>query len=397
MLSGTLYALSGFRYLSLSRQHHTCTVDRKSGLSRVAPPQAILLLRTMLVTRITPMNALETLEKLPRLNLRGFTSPVQHLKRFSAEIGAEVWCKRDDIGTVGLAGNKVRKLEVELAYAIAQGATHLVAEGSRLSNAARAVAAAAAQIGLKCTLVLCHDAPREPVGNLLLDGLFGANLRFVGNATWAELADHAQAVVTELEYKGERIYRLPIGCASERSSLGFALAYSELRGQMAAHERSIGTIVHASSSGGTHSGLVLGNALHGSPSKIRGIVVAGDVYDDVRGQYLAYAQGGARLIGADVSLTLEDIDLTENYLGDGYGLPAPGVMEAIDLLATTEGILVDPVYSAKAVAALIDLAKRRELEGPVVFWHTGGYHSLFDPHYAQRAWSEIKRLSTVRL
>jgi 1-aminocyclopropane-1-carboxylate deaminase/D-cysteine desulfhydrase-like pyridoxal-dependent ACC family enzyme len=343
------------------------------------------------------MNALDTLSRLPRLSLRGFTSPVQHLTRLSAEIGVEVWCKRDDIGSVGLAGNKVRKLEVELAYAIARGAKHLVAEGSRLSNAARTVAAAAAATGLKCTLVLCHDEPREPVGNLLLDGLFGADLRFVGNVSWAELAQHAQNVVAELENAGESVYRLPIGCASDRSCLGFALAYGELHKQMAEQERKIGTILHASSSGGTHAGLVLGNALHGSQSKIRGIVVAGEVYDDVPGTYLSFAQGGAQLIGANVNLARGDINLTEDYLGDGYGLPAPKVMEAIDLFATMEGILVDPVYSAKAAAALIDLAAKRELEGPVVFWHTGGYHSLFDPHFARRAWSEIDRLATVKL
>ncbi|WP_232477756.1 hypothetical protein [Caballeronia calidae] len=116
------------------------------------------------------------------------------------------------------------------------------------------------------------------MGNLLLDGLLGADLRFVGNASWAALAQHAKAVVTELENAGESVYRLPIGCASERSSLGFALAYAELRAQMAEHGREVVTIVHASSSGGTHSGLVLGNALHGSRSAIRGIVVAGEVF-----------------------------------------------------------------------------------------------------------------------
>lgn len=338
------------------------------------------------------MTALTTLAKLPRLNLRGFTSPVQYLERFSAEVGVEVWCKRDDIGSVGLAGNKVRKLEVELAHAAAMGAKHLIAEGSRLSNSARAVAAAAAAIGMRCTLVLCHDEPREAVGNLLLDGLFGADLRFVGNASWTELASHAQNVVSKLESAGERVHRLPIGCASARSSLGFALAYGELSEQMAAQGRKVSTIIHASSSGGTHSGLVLGNALHGSQSAIHGIVVAEDVYEDVPGQYLAFAQGGAQLIGANVELTRANIRLTDAYLGDGYGLPAPGVMEAIDLLARTEGILVDPVYSAKAVAALIDLASKKELEGPVVFWHTGGYHSLFDPHYSRTVWSAIDRL-----
>ena len=195
------------------------------------------------------MTALETLNKIPRLDLRGFTSPVQLLERFSQEIGVEVWCKRDDIGTVGLAGNKVRKLEVELAYALASGATHLVAEGSRLSNAT----------------------------------------------------------------------------------------------------------------------------------------------------YLSFAQGGARLLGAQLDLTRDHINITEDYLGDGYGLPLTGIYEAIDLLACKEGVVVDPIYSGKAVAAIIDLASKNELKGPVVFWHTGGYHAVFDPNYAKRIWSSIGRLATVTL
>lgn len=343
------------------------------------------------------MTALETLQGLPRLDLRGFTSPVQLLERFSEEVGVEVWCKRDDMGTVGLAGNKVRKLELELAHALACGATHLVAEGSRLSNATRAVAAASAVLGLKCTLILCHDEPTSPVGNLMLDGLYGADLRFVGNVSWAELGQHAEEVVSELERAGENVYRLPIGCASERSCLGFSLAYCELRDQMAQRGKTAKTIVHATSSGGTHAGLVLGNALHGFESEIRGIVVAQDVYTDVVGTYLSFAQGGARLINSEIELTRDHINITEAYLGEGYGLPVRGIYEAIDLLATSEGLIVDPVYSGKAVAAIMDLASKNELEGPVVFWHTGGYHALFDPHFAKRIWSSIGRLSCIAL
>ncbi|OWV82387.1 1-aminocyclopropane-1-carboxylate deaminase [Rhizobium sp. R634] len=343
------------------------------------------------------MSALETLGRVPRLDLRGFVSPVQRLERFSEAIGVEVWCKRDDIGSVGLAGNKVRKLEVELAHAVACGASHLVAEGSRLSNATRAVAAASAALGLKCTLLLCHDEPHEPVSNLMLDSLFGADLRFVGDMSWTDLARHSVDVVSELERSGERVYRLPIGCASERSCLGFALAYDELRQQMREHGRTVGTIVHASSSGGTHAGLVLGNALHGFESEIRGIVVAEDVYPDVPGAYLSFARGGARLIDAEVELTRDHINVTQAYLGEGYGLPADGIYEAIDLLATKEGLLVDPVYSGKAIAAIMDLAAKGELNGPVVFWHTGGYHALFDPRYAKRIWSALDRLAGILL
>lgn len=343
------------------------------------------------------MKALIALESLPRLDLRGFVSPVQLLERFSEAVGVEVWCKRDDIGSVGLAGNKVRKLEVELAHAIACGATHLVAEGSRLSNATRAVAAASATLGLKCTLLLCHDEPHEPVGNLMLDGLLGADLRFVGDVSWLELAREADGVVRELEQSGEKVYRLPIGCASERSCLGFSLAYGELRAQMRQHGRTAKTIVHASSSGGTHAGLVLGNALNGSESNILGVVVAENVYPDVVGTYLAHAQGGARLLGSDIQLTRDHINLTEAYLGEGYGKPADGVYAAIDLLATKEGLLVDPVYSGKAVAAIVDLASKGELEGPIVFWHTGGYHALFDPRYAKKIWSQVDRLAKIEL
>ena len=231
----------------------------------------------------------------------------------------------------------------------------------------------------------------------MLDGLLGADLRFVGNVSWQDLAQHAQAVVSELESAGEKVYRLPIGCASERSCLGFARAYGELHDQMRKRGRTVGTILHASSSGGTHAGLVLGNALHGFQSDIRGIVVAEDVYPDVVGTYLSFARGGARLVGADVDLQRQHINITDAYLGEGYGLPAPGVYEAIDLLATMEGIMVDPVYSAKAVAAIIDLASRKELKGPVVFWHTGGYHALFDPLFAKRVWSNIDRLSAIAL
>lgn len=324
---------------------------------------------------------------------------MQLLERFSEEVGAEVWCKRDDIGSIGLAGNKVRKLEVELAHAVAQGAEHLVAEGSRLSNATRAVAAAAATIGVDCTLVLCHDEPRTPVSNLMLDGLFGADLRFVGDVGWQQLAEHASVVEQELRASGEHVYRLPIGCASQRSCLGFAMAFVELQQQMSEHDRPVGSIVHASSSGGTHAGLTLGRELTGASTQLLGVIVAKDVYDDVAGQYLSFAQGGAKLLGADLDLDLypADLDLTEAYLGEGYGLPAEGTMEAVDLLARTEGIVVDPVYSAKAVAAIIDRSKRQDLTEPIVFWHTGGMHAMFDPHYAKRAWSEIPRLTAINL
>lgn len=343
------------------------------------------------------MKATVSNAELPHVDLRGFTSPVQPLRRLSAEIGVEVWCKRDDVGSVGLAGNKVRKLEMELGHALTLGATHIVTEGSRHSNATRAAAAAAASLGLKCTLVLCHDEPKEPAGNLLLDGLFGADLRLVGDVSWIELAHLTAEVVHDLQRAGERVYRLPIGSATGRGATSFAHAYIEAEEQMRAHQTSFQTIVHASSAGSTHAGLVLGRAISGQSTRILGVVVAGEVYEDVPGSYLRLAREAARFIAPDISIDASDLELTEDYLGEGYGKPAAGVMEAIDLLARLEGVVVDPVYTAKAAAAIIDLARKKTLEGPVLFWHTGGYHAIFDPDRTATVWSSLPRLRDLRL
>ncbi|MGC2940993.1 MULTISPECIES: 1-aminocyclopropane-1-carboxylate deaminase/D-cysteine desulfhydrase [unclassified Brevibacterium] len=334
---------------------------------------------------------------LPRIDLRGFTSPVQFLSRLSEELDIEVWAKRDDLGSVGLAGNKVRKLEMELAHAQSLGATHIVTEGSRHSNATRAAAAAAAAIGMKCTLVLCHDEPKEPVGNLLLDALFGADLRLVGDISWVELARRTEDVVRELEDTGESVYRLPIGSATGRGATSFARAYIEADEQIRAQGSQFSTIVHASSAGSTHAGLTLGRAISQSTTRILGVIVAGEVYDDVPGNYLRLANEAAALVAPEVTIAPSDLETTEDYLGEGYGEPAAGVSEAIDLMSRLEGIVVDPVYTAKAVAAIIDMARRRTLEGPVLFWHTGGYHAIFDPNYTASIWSSLPRLRDIRL
>ncbi|MGV2984358.1 1-aminocyclopropane-1-carboxylate deaminase/D-cysteine desulfhydrase [Microbacterium sp. AGC85] len=343
------------------------------------------------------MSTKPELQDLPRIDLRGFTSPVQRLPRLSEYLGVELWAKRDDLGSVGLAGNKVRKLEMELAHAQALGATHIVTEGSRHSNATRAAAAAAAAIGMKCTLVLCHDEPKEPVGNLLLDALFGADLRLVGDVSWVELAHLTEGVIRELEDTGERVYRLPIGSATGRGATSFARAYIEADEQIRAQGTEFKTIVHASSAGSTHAGLTLGRAIQGASTRIIGVVVAGEVYDDVPATYLRLAQEAAGLLAPSIQITGADLELTESYLGEGYGKPAPGVMEAIDLMARLEGIVVDPVYTGKAVAAIIDMARSGSIDGPVLFWHTGGYHAIFDPHYTAAMWSAIPRLGDIQL
>ncbi|PJJ61696.1 1-aminocyclopropane-1-carboxylate deaminase/D-cysteine desulfhydrase [Compostimonas suwonensis] len=334
------------------------------------------------------MTAQDRLEQYPRLDLRGFPSPLHPLERFSEALGVEVWCKRDDIGSIGLAGNKVRKLEFELAHAVQAGADHIVTQGARLSNSARAAAAASAALGLGCTLVLSGDAPEQRVSNLLLDELFGAEVRLVGRVSWPELAQLTEDIQQDLRARGATPYYLPVGCSSPRGALAFAAAFLELQTQAEQKGVEFTTLVHASSSGGTHAGLQLGRALSGTAMRVRGIGVASDIYPDTLGTYASLATDAAALIGSPLSFGPHDMDFDLAYLGEGYGIPTEGTLEAILLLARTEGLLVDPIYSGKAVAALVDLARTGQIEGPVVFWHTGGYHALFDPRHGDAVLAE---------
>jgi 1-aminocyclopropane-1-carboxylate deaminase/D-cysteine desulfhydrase len=319
---------------------------------------------------------------LPRATLASLPTPLHHLPRFSAELGAEVWMKRDDVGSVGLAGNKVRKLEFVLGAARHDGADAIVIVGAEQSNACRAAAAACAQLGLRCVLVLSGDAPDRATGNLLLDRLYGADVRFAGTTHWAALAEAADRVTDELRAADATPSTLPVGASSPLGAVGFAVAWFELLAQLDELDVAAATVVHASSSGGTHAGLVAGRRLTGRGPRVRAIGVAADIYPDMPARYAELATGAAQLLGADSAITPDDLWLDMGFLGDGYAVPTPEGVEAIRLLARTEGIVCDPVYSGKALAALVAAARAGALaEGANVFWHTGGYHALFAPRF----------------
>lgn len=319
---------------------------------------------------------------LPRASLAPLPTPLTRLPRFGAAIGAEVWMKRDDVGELGLAGNKVRKLEFVLGAARAEGADVVVIVGAEQSNAARAAAAACARLGLRCVLVLSGAEPERPAGNLLLDRLFGADVRFAGTTDWDALEQAAEDVRAELRADGATPYALPVGASSPLGAVGFAAAWSELVGQLDELGVDASTVIHASSSGGTHAGLLAGRALTGRGPRIRAIGVAADIYPDMPAQYAALARGALELLGADAAVAADDVRLDMGFLGAGYAAPTAEAVEAIRLLARTEAIVCDPVYSGKALGALVGAARTGELDGPVVFWHTGGYHALFAPRFA---------------
>jgi D-cysteine desulfhydrase family pyridoxal phosphate-dependent enzyme len=316
----------------------------------------------------------------PRVELAMPPTPLERAPRLSRELGIEVWLKRDDVGSLGLVGNKVRKLEFTLGEALAGGAGTVVTLGAPQSNHARATASAAARLGLHAVLVMGGEPPAElPSGNLLLDALFGAEVLYAGTEDWAQLAATVEAVAQERP----KAYPLPAGGSSPVGALGFVAAYAELLGQLEAAGIEPRHVYHASTSGGTHAGLMLGHALaRGGPAPV-GFDV-GQIVPDARGLVTWLANEAGALLGADVTVTEGDAHLDLSQLGDGYGAFTAAGIDAIALLARTEGVVLDPVYSAKGMAGLIAEARAGRAEGPVVFWHTGGGPSLFAAGWGER-------------
>jgi 1-aminocyclopropane-1-carboxylate deaminase/D-cysteine desulfhydrase len=305
-------------------------------------------------------------------------TPLERASRLSLELGVEVWLKRDDVGSLGLVGNKVRKLEFTLGEAVAGGAETVVTLGAPQSNHARATASAAARLGLHAVLVMGGEPPAgPPTGNLLLDAMFGAELLYAGTEEWAQLAATVQAAAQERD----KAYALPAGGSSPVGALGFVAAYAELLGQLDSAGLRPQYVYHASTSGGTHAGLMLGHALARRGPRPRDV---GRIVPDGPGLTAWLANEAGALLGADVSLTASDAQLDLSQLGDGYGAFTEAGIEAIGLLARTEGVILDPVYSAKGMAGLIADARAGRIEGPAVFWHTGGGPSVFAAGWGER-------------
>jgi len=306
-----------------------------------------------------------------RLDLGGVATPLQPAVRLSAALGREVWFKRDDLTAFALGGNKVRKMELIATVARRSGADAMITIGGSQSNHVRTVAATASVLGMACHAILSGDRPRTLTGNILLDELFGAQLHFAQTDDWLELSRIAESVADGLRTAGTRPVLIPVGGATAEGSLAFAAAYLEFNRQCSDLNLSPRSIVHASSSGGTQAGLEVGRWLSASEVEVVGIDVAA-MDNDLQARVRRLARDAARLIGID---NLEVIPaVADGYLGPGYALPSEGGTHAQLLVARTEGIVLDHVYTAKAMHGLID---QTELEGPLVFWHTGGSPAVF--------------------
>lgn len=327
---------------------------------------------------------IELADRLQAFNPRRYgvgPTPCHRLDRFSHAVGREVWIKRDDLISVGMGGNKIRKLAYLVADALAQGADHLVSVGAEQSNHARCVAAVAAMEGLGCDLILGGNPATPIVGNLLLDHLLDATVHFPGTDDWPTLERTSATVAEALRAQGKHPYVMPIGGSTSIGALGFVDAYLELRGQLAAADLRPSAIVHATSSGGTQAGLALGAHLMADDVSVLGIGVA-KTTRHLHNEIVSITAGCLDLLDCSEA-GMPEIVVVPGYLGAAYAEPTAGALDALRLLFRTEGILVDPVYTAKALHAVIDASTDVVGSGPIVFWHTGGAPAVFAPHFAQ--------------
>ncbi|MCB8917354.1 MAG: D-cysteine desulfhydrase family protein [Ardenticatenaceae bacterium] len=316
-----------------------------------------------------------------RVTLAHLPTPVERLERLSKHLnGPELLIKRDDQTGLATGGNKTRKLEFLVAAALAQGCDHLVTTGAPQSNHCRQTAAAAARCGLGCSLVLRGSPPAQITGNLLLDRLLGAHLYWSGSRPGSERIDE---VVANLKAMGRAPYIIPLGGSNVVGAAGYVLAMRELTEQLAALQQNVDFIVFASSSGGTHAGLVLGAQVYGFRGQVLGMSVdhpAGELMRNVS----ALATATATHLGLGTLSVADSVVVNDDYLGDGYAQVGDTEREAIRLLAQLEGILLDPVYTGRAMGGLIDLIRWGAFTRgqTVLFWHTGGTAAL--PAFADK-------------
>ncbi|AHF65502.1 MULTISPECIES: D-cysteine desulfhydrase [Pseudomonas] len=319
------------------------------------------------------------LARFNRLDLIDAPTPLEKLERLSTWAGRDIYIKRDDTTTLALGGNKVRKLEYLAADALAQGADTLITAGAIQSNHVRQTAALAARLGLGCVALLENPIGTEDTnylhnGNRLLLDLFDAKVELVENLDNAD--EQLQALAARLRTSGKKPYLVPIGGSSAVGALGYVRAGLELAEQIKQTGLDFSAVVLASGSAGTHSGLALALAEQLPELPVIGVTVSRSEeaqFPKVQG----LAERTAELL--DIALPPAfKVQLWDEYFGPRYGEPNAGTLSAIKLVASHEGLLLDPVYTGKAMAGLLDgIGRQRFNDGPLVFLHTGGAPALF--------------------
>lgn len=319
------------------------------------------------------------LSSLPRIRLASLPTPLHRAERLSAALGGpEIWFKRDDLTGFGLGGNKIRKLEFLAADALAKGADTLVTGAGPQSNHVRSTMAVAAHLGLKGVAVFHGSRPPETRGNLLLDELLGAEIIFTDDPDRSRLDEHIIAAGERLKAAGHNPYVIGRGGASSLGCAGYVAASQEMFYQLTELQLRPDYLFCATGSCGTQAGLLVGLKWLQLDFPLCGITVS-RARDECLARIEKLAGQTADLLDLKLNLSASDIVVYDDYIGQGYGIPTSECMEAIRLVARTEGSFLDPVYSGKAMAGLIDLIKKEAIsrEERVLFLHTGGWPALF--------------------
>ncbi len=315
-------------------------------------------------------------------------TPLHRLDRASEKLGIDLWIKRDDLSGFAGGGNKGRKLEFLIGEALAQGADSFVTRGAFQSNYVRQAAFAAKMFGMEFHAAVMHwpyslpgrethpdgwKPPKADSGNMILDKLAEANIYVYEDGTFDEMDAHADALAERLRAEGRNVYQTPSGGSSPVGALGFVAACDELFEQADPFDY----VLFASGSGSTQVGLVFGHRRAGCKTHLIGICT--DDEPEMVDYFEQIAEGVSQLTLSNLKLSRNDFDLRQDYHGGGYQVPSAAAERAIRFLAHTEGILLDPVYTAKAFAGLMDLAEKKQIGGRVLFWHTGGLPTLLVP------------------
>ncbi|HBT4792204.1 TPA: D-cysteine desulfhydrase [Klebsiella quasipneumoniae subsp. similipneumoniae] len=324
--------------------------------------------------------SLQNLTRFPRLELIGAPTPLEYLPRLSDHLGREIFIKRDDTTPLAMGGNKLRKLEFLAADALREGADTLITAGAIQSNHVRQTAAVAAKLGLHCVALLENPIGTRAEnylsnGNRLLLDLFNTQVEMCDALT--DPAAQLDELATRIEAQGYRPYVIPVGGSNALGALGYVESALEIA-QQCEDAVEISSVVVASGSAGTHAGLAVGLEQLMPQAELIGVTVSRAVADQLP-KVIALQQAVANSLELQAKA---DIILWDDYFAPGYGTPNEEGMAAVKLLAQLEGILLDPVYTGKAMAGLIDgiTQKRFKDEGPILFVHTGGAPALFAYH-----------------
>ncbi|EJK8798864.1 D-cysteine desulfhydrase [Klebsiella pneumoniae] len=324
--------------------------------------------------------SLQNLTRFPRLELIGAPTPLEYLPRLSDHLGREIFIKRDDTTPLAMGGNKLRKLEFLAADALREGADTLITAGAIQSNHVRQTAAVAAKLGLHCVALLENPIGTRAEnylsnGNRLLLDLFNTQVEMCDALT--DPAAQLDELATRIEAQGYRPYVIPVGGSNALGALGYVESALEIS-QQCEDSVAISSVVVASGSAGTHAGLAVGLEQLMPQAELIGVTVSRSVADQLP-KVVALQQAVANSLELQAKA---EIILWDDYFAPGYGTPNEDGMAAVKLLAQLEGILLDPVYTGKAMAGLIDgiTQKRFKDEGPILFVHTGGAPALFAYH-----------------